>query len=244
MARAETTCTRGLDEYLVRFSGWCSSQPQLQRVADHFGMQAWTIAFVGLFGVATLLCNVTAESVSTLVGHLYPLFASFRAMEDEHSDESREWLAYWITYGSFLLAETALSGLLRWIPFYFLLRLCFISWLFWHDAAGAKLVYNLAIAPVLRSYRPGIEAALDKSTERVSAVLQEVTVIGGEAGAAQAEEDAARAREEVQQLVNETLVRDAATPLRRGGSARRSLSPAPVKGVVGQQSANADHEQD
>lgn len=229
MAGADTACKGGLEECLAGFTSWCSSQPQLRRVADHFGVQAWIVVLAGSLCAVTVFCSVTADTVSTLVGHLYPMFASFRAMEDGHPGESREWLAYWVTYGSFLLAETLLSGLLRWIPFYFLLRLCFIAWLFWPDAAGAKLVYSLAVAPVLRLYRPGIEAALDKSTEAVSAVLQEATVVGGAAGAAQAEEDAARRQEEIQQLMTETLIKDVSTPLRRGGSQRRSLSPAPLK---------------
>lgn len=220
-----------MDDHIFVFQHWCSLQPCLRRFADRFGTQPWVVLAAGSICLAGILRGITAEMVSTAVGHLYPMFASFRALEDG-GPAGDCWLLYWITYGAVLLAEMVLSGLLRWIPLYPALRLCFIAWLFWRDAAGAKLVYGWAVAPALRLYRPRIEALLECGGAAAECAAPAVPPHGAAADAVDSTGDepaeaAGGARPSVQRPVVEDIVRNAAAPLRRGGSQRRVQSPAP-----------------
>lgn len=227
MTTHEETCAPGsvLDDYIGVFQHWCSLHPCLRRFADRFGTQPWVIAAGGSICLLGFLRGVTAELLSTALGHFYPMFASFRALEDGGHDG--DWLVYWITYGAALLVEMVLSGLLRWLPLYPALRLCFIAWLFWRDAAGAKLVYNWAVAPVLRLSRSRVEALLECSADSACAGPHGTAHVGREEAFKTARGGAAEEHRSVQRLVAEQMVLGAAAPLRRGGSQSRVKSPAP-----------------
>ncbi|CAL1161737.1 unnamed protein product [Cladocopium goreaui] len=82
------------------------------------------------------------------------------ALEDGDHDEVSSWLAYWITFAAFTLLEGASAKLMSWLPFYYVMRLALIMWLFLPATRGAQALYRWAVAPVLRRYRPQVDAAL------------------------------------------------------------------------------------
>lgn len=55
--------------------------------------------------------------------HFSPLFS-------RHSLLPLRRLTYWVVFAAFSILEAFLSMLLRWIPFYFALKLAFLAWCF------------------------------------------------------------------------------------------------------------------
>jgi receptor expression-enhancing protein 5/6 len=54
---------------------------------------------------------------SSVVGTIYPVYASLKAVEAplaQHPRKDAQWLTYWAIYGSFSLLEYHASGLLNW----------------------------------------------------------------------------------------------------------------------------------
>ena len=54
---------------------------------------------------------------SSIVGTMYPVYASLKAVEAplaQHPRKDAQWLTYWAIYGSFSLLEYHASGLLNW----------------------------------------------------------------------------------------------------------------------------------
>ena len=81
------------------------------------------------------------------------------------------WLRYWLTYAASMLLERLFYSFLSFIPFYHVLRLAYIVWLFAPSTNGAQHVYGWGISPLLRRYRPTIDATIS----RVSAEIAHVT---------------------------------------------------------------------
>ncbi|CAK0895114.1 unnamed protein product, partial [Prorocentrum cordatum] len=73
-----------------------------------------------------LFWGFTGELVCFLAGLVYPMWASFRVLEDFHEDPAggapEEWLAYWVSHTALTLLECVLRRFLELIPFYYPLR--------------------------------------------------------------------------------------------------------------------------
>ncbi|CAK0895109.1 unnamed protein product, partial [Prorocentrum cordatum] len=122
-----------------------------------------------------LFWGFTGELVCFLAGLVYPMWASFRVLEDFHEDPAggapEEWLAYWVSHTALTLLECVLRRFLELIPFYYPLRLLFIVWMFHPESRGAAAVYRWAVAPALRLQRPAVDAVLAQAAARAHEAL-------------------------------------------------------------------------
>jgi len=138
-----------------------------------------------VIGVAVLLFVVVyyavgGRFVSNLVGYLYPLYESYRALSASKASGQSEsqWLTYWIVYGFFTIVESATDLLLYWIPFYYLIKIVFLVWLMAPNTRGASLIYDNVVAPILNKYESNIDAAgarVQRSAQRVAGDVLDVT---------------------------------------------------------------------
>lgn len=159
---------RSLDERAQLLNLWLDECPPIRWVAEKCGISPLAVAAAGfLWFLLFVLWGFMGDLVCKVVGNLYPMYASFRALEDGDHDEVSSWLAYWITFAAFTLLEGASAKLMSWLPFYYVMRLALIMWLFLPATRGAQALYRWAVAPVLRRYRPQVDAALARSAQQL-----------------------------------------------------------------------------
>ena len=60
---------------------------------------------------------------------LYPLVHSIRAIESHGKDDDKIWLTYWMIFGLLNVAETFLSFVFYYIPYWDWVRLAIFIWL-------------------------------------------------------------------------------------------------------------------
>jgi len=163
--------SRMSEEALKRnLDAWFSQFGPVLWLAGRCGVEPWVVGVTSLLWmVGFLLWGFTGELICTVLGLLYPMYASFRALEDSEHCEVIEWMLYWVTYAAVTLIESVFHGILVWVPFYHVLRLGFALWLFTPSTRGARSVYSWVIAPLLRRHRPAVDAALAKSSEELQA---------------------------------------------------------------------------
>mmetsp|Transcript_36255 Transcript_36255/g.91269 ORF Transcript_36255/g.91269 Transcript_36255/m.91269 type:complete len:297 (-) Transcript_36255:184-1074(-) len=160
------------EERASRANSWFCDVAPIKRVADRCGMQPWAVAVAGAsWFVGFLLWGFTGELICTAAGSLYPMYASFKALEDGDQEEVHVWLMYWVTYAALVLTEALLYRMLCWIPFYHIMRLLLVFWLFLPITRGARGAYTWFVSPLLRRYRPSIDGALAMSAEELHGTL-------------------------------------------------------------------------
>jgi len=173
-AAAPTSCgfSKQMEEKFRKLNAWFAESATVQNLAGKCGLQPWVIGAAGTLWLAGfIMWALTGEVICTAIGSLYPLYASFRAVEDNSHREIKHWLVYWITYAAVMLLEGFVQRLLSWVPFYRFLRLAFVLWLFLPLTRGSKNAYKWAVRPVLRRYRPGIDQALARSQDELEGTL-------------------------------------------------------------------------
>lgn len=160
------------EERLHGINGSLVNVQAVRWMAEKLGVQAWVVACLGMCWIGGfLLWGFTGELVCMIVGLLYPTYGSFKALENGQHDEVIQWLKYWTTYSALSLMENVFYRFLAWVPFYHILRIVAVLWLFVPSLRGADIVYAWLVGPVLRRYSPNIDAALTRSAEEVRDTL-------------------------------------------------------------------------
>ena len=149
------------------------------------GLLVTGVMFVVIFLVAIGVCGNLLVSI---VGFLYPAYRSFKALESDDKDDDTQWLTYWVVYAFFTVFDEMTSWILNLMPFYFMIKLVLMIWMFWPTTNGALTIYNTVLAPFLRKYQDKIDKHVDsvekKFDEGVRFAKDKAPGVMAQAGAA------------------------------------------------------------
>lgn len=102
--------------------------------------------------------------ITNLVGTVYPAFWTMKSIESKRDDD-KHWLTYWVVFALFTTIDMFSGFILRFIPFYFFLKVVFLIWLFMPNSQGCNIVYHLLVVRVFKSFEQDIDHATGKIGE-------------------------------------------------------------------------------
>jgi len=100
--------------------------------------------FVGALAIIGLLVflAVGVSLIIDIVGFVYPLYASLKAIESPDADDDKQWLTYWIIFTQFKIVESVADIIIRNVPFYFLLKIAFLIWCY-HPSFNVSILQQI-----------------------------------------------------------------------------------------------------
>jgi len=101
-----------------------------------------------------------------LLGTLYPMYLSFKALQSQDHALLQRWLTFWFLQSPLTVLESSPVGC-SWIPAYWTAKLCFLVYLLFPECKGALKMYGVLL-PRLLSYEPKIDNAIESM--RIQAV--------------------------------------------------------------------------
>ncbi|GJP44324.1 hypothetical protein CLOM_g3704 [Closterium sp. NIES-68] len=110
--------------------------------------------------------SIVIRAANLVVGVGFPVFRSFKAIEEGSQADRNRCLAYWSVYGCFRVVETITDKIISWLPFYQHVKLLFLLWLQLpstsssRPATGAGRLYASHLRPLLLRYRRHIDTWL------------------------------------------------------------------------------------
>eukprot|EP00808_Paulinella_micropora_P015809 g19358.t1 len=135
---------------------------------------AYVVLGVGGLLVLLILFGFGMNAFSNLVGFVYPMWMSFKALRSANKDDDAQWLTYWIVYGFFTTVESLTDLLMSWIPFYYLIKIGFLIWLMAPQTQGAIMLFKKVIEPNLGKVESKVDAVLKKGGEGMSSAAAAV----------------------------------------------------------------------
>ena len=82
---------------------------------------------------------------------------SFLALKSNTTADDRQWLTYWITFGTIYLIDVLVGGALEKFPFFYCFKLVFFLYLMHPSYRGATKIYNRFILPIMSDFDPKIK---------------------------------------------------------------------------------------
>ncbi len=102
--------------------------------------------------------NIFDSIITNLVGTLYPAFWTIKSLEKKSTEEQKKWLTYWVVFGSFIIVDMGSPVIVKFIPFYFVLKILFLMWLFMPVSNGCTIVYYLIVKKIFGYYEDKIDS--------------------------------------------------------------------------------------
>mmetsp|Transcript_45919 Transcript_45919/g.53106 ORF Transcript_45919/g.53106 Transcript_45919/m.53106 type:complete len:273 (+) Transcript_45919:24-842(+) len=136
----------------------------IKSAADKVGIRAGYLALAILsFFSIFLIIEFGSVVLYYVLCIAYPMFMTFKAVEDIDTEKQNHWLAYWVVFSVILATDRVVSVFLSIIPMYGLLKVGVHVWLYSEKFKGAYYIYQKGLHPIFKKY----ESELDKKIQMV-----------------------------------------------------------------------------
>eukprot|EP01053_Blabericola_migrator_P000358 Blabericola_migrator_1__357@NODE_108_length_14046_cov_203_246656_g96_i0_p6_GENE_NODE_108_length_14046_cov_203_246656_g96_i0NODE_108_length_14046_cov_203_246656_g96_i0_p6_ORF_typecomplete_len203_score27_57TB2_DP1_HVA22/PF03134_19/2_6e29_NODE_108_length_14046_cov_203_246656_g96_i01325513863 len=149
--------------YINQTDRYLGEIPAVSNTAELLGMRPIHLP-IALLCLGFLFVGRLEDLILGIVGFFYPAWSSFKAIEKNDQSEAQQWLSYWVVYAAFSFIEIFGDFVLFWIPFYYILKLLFLFWLFLPQYQGATVVYQNVLRPLLQQHRHRIDNVIERVT--------------------------------------------------------------------------------
>ena len=166
---------------MEEFDRDCEAIPCVKEFAEATGIPP---AAVGMTLIITALVIVAykfpyGDFATAIIGTVYPCFKSIAALQTKREDDDKEWLTYWIVFGFFTCIDFYASVVLDMIPYYWLMRLTFLVYLYFPLTKGALVLHENCIKPLVDPFKEDI-IQLRNKLEDVTEELADQAIAAGE----------------------------------------------------------------
>lgn len=150
-----------------------SKIPQLRQLETASGVKKTHMA-AGVAATAALFIffNIAGQLITNVIGFAYPAYQSFKAIESSHKEDDTQWLTYWTVFGVFSILETVVDAIIYWFPFYYIIKVAFLLYLYLPQFNGAQHLYLTAIRPRFLAHQNSLDHLVDSVKGKVNAAAE------------------------------------------------------------------------
>lgn len=139
---------KGIEEY---FPPAAKEQLKSLEAVHPLLKQAYVVGGVALLPLLLVFYILGGfKLMVNLSGFIYPAYKSLQAISSNDLEEDKQWLTYWVVYGTFSILESGMSFLTAVIPYYNVFKLAMFIYLYHHSTKGATKVIQKPSGPFIR----------------------------------------------------------------------------------------------
>ena len=143
-------------------------QNEMNLIQEKTGIKGIYVVLGLIVSVILVYYNIFDSVITNLVGTLYPAFWTIKSIEKDDLSEQKNWLTYWAVFSFFVLIDMFSPIFVKFIPFYLVLKILFLIWMFMPGTNGNKFMYNKVVKKILKKY----EKEADEFLKNVGGVLR------------------------------------------------------------------------
>jgi receptor expression-enhancing protein 5/6 len=137
---------------------------QMKLIQEKTGIPGAYVVGALLAAILFVWIGFLERLITNLVGTVYPAFWTIKSIESKTDDDKR-WLTYWVVFAFFTIIDMFSGFILKYIPFYFFLKICFLIVLFMPNSQLCNIIYKMLVVRVFKTFEQDIDTATVKITE-------------------------------------------------------------------------------
>ena len=155
--------SKNIDNPQIKFSLSDKWKEIMKSIKDKTGIDGiFVIIFLSLC-VLLVYMGIFESLITSLVGTLYPGFSTIKAIQK--NKDKKEWLTYWVIFGSFLIFDMFSTIIIKVVPYYLVLKIIFLIWMFIPGSNGCQIVYDFLISKVMKPIEQIIDIFFEEYKE-------------------------------------------------------------------------------
>jgi receptor expression-enhancing protein 5/6 len=131
---------------------------QIKILEEKTGINGKYVILALLFCSLLVFIGICESTITNLVGIVLPAFLSMKAIETLEMDNEKQWITYWVIFAFWSVIDGFSFLFLKYIPFYYFIKIVVLMWLFMPNLQGAFYLYENYIFNMFKK----IEAFIDK----------------------------------------------------------------------------------
>ena len=136
-------------------------QNEMNLIQEKTGIKGIYVVIALILSVIFVYYNIFDSVITNLVGTLYPAFWTIKSIERNDLAEQKNWLTYWAVFGFFILIDMFSPIIVKFVPFYLVMKILFLIWMFMPGTNGSKLFYEVVVKKILKKYEKNMDVVVN-----------------------------------------------------------------------------------
>ena len=172
----ETSQSTPKGKIQIKFSLVDKWKEIMKKIKEKTGIEGiYVIIFLSIC-VILVYFGIFESLITSLVGTLYPGFSTIKAIQKKKN--KKDWLTYWVIFGSFLIFDMFSNIINKFFPYYFVVKIIFLIWMFLPGSNGCQKVYNILIVKILKALVDLFDRIFEEGNQVKKEIIGKVGQIG------------------------------------------------------------------
>ena len=172
----ETSQSTPKGKIQIKFSLVDKWKEIMKKIKEKTGIEGiYVIIFLAIC-VILVYFGIFESLITSLVGTLYPGFSTIKAIQKKKN--KKDWLTYWVIFGSFLIFDMFSNIINKFFPYYFVVKIIFLIWMFLPGSNGCQKVYNILIVKILKALVDLFDRIFEEGNQVKKEIIGKVGQIG------------------------------------------------------------------
>lgn len=135
---------------------------QMELIYQKTGIKGIYVVIGLIISVILVYLNIFDSVITNFIGTFYPSMGTISSIYKNDLKEQKDWLTYWTVFSCFVLLDMFSPIIIKFIPFYLVIKIILLIWLFMPGSNGRTLIYAIIVRRILGKYEEKVDSVINK----------------------------------------------------------------------------------
>jgi receptor expression-enhancing protein 5/6 len=133
---------------------------QMELIYQKTGIKGIYVVIGLIISVILVYMNIFDAVITNFIGTFYPSMGTISSIYKNDLEEQKDWLTYWTVFSCFVLLDMFSPIIIKFIPFYLVIKIILLIWLFMPGSNGRTLIYAIIVRRILGKYEEKVDRVI------------------------------------------------------------------------------------
>ena len=133
---------------------------QMELIYEKTGIKGIYVVIGLVISIILVWLNIFDAVITNFIGTFYPSMGTISSIYKNDLKEQKDWLTYWTVFSCFVLLDMFSPIIIKFIPFYLVIKIILLIWLFMPGSNGRTLIYAIIVKKILGKYEEKVDKVI------------------------------------------------------------------------------------